>query len=56
MICPLMELYRWADVTQNLPQSPIPSNHVTGKIYSSSAPSLSTAFPPEAGVPIQFLH
>lgn len=24
MICPLMELYRWSDVTQNLPQSPFP--------------------------------
>lgn len=24
MICPLMELYPWSDVTQNLPQSPFP--------------------------------
>ncbi len=24
MICPLMEFYRWSDVTQNLPQSPLP--------------------------------
>lgn len=38
------------------PSKPIPSNHVTGRIHSSIAPSLSTAFPPQAGVPIQFLH
>lgn len=39
------------------PSKPIPSNHVTGRIHSSTAPSLSTAFPPEAeGVSIQFLH
>lgn len=53
MICPLMELYRCHSKS---PSKPIPSNHVTGRIHSSTAPSLSTAFPPEAGVPIQFLH
>lgn len=38
------------------PSKPILGNHVTGRIHSPSAPSPSTAFLPEAGLPIQFLH